>query len=73
MSYTDPCSNCGQSRVDCDCGDWNAYKRIRLEKMLGRKLSYPVETMLYEVYENNPDYDAIKDENGNLKYILKPN
>ncbi len=23
MSWSDPCSNCGQHRADCDCGNWN--------------------------------------------------
>lgn len=28
MSWTDPCSNCGAHRADCDCGNWNNYKNI---------------------------------------------
>lgn len=27
MSWTDPCSNCGEHRADCTCGDWNGYKK----------------------------------------------
>ena len=27
MSWSDPCSNCGQSRADCDCGDWCGYDK----------------------------------------------
>lgn len=27
MSWSDPCSNCGAHRADCDCGDWNGYKQ----------------------------------------------
>lgn len=29
MSWSDPCSNCGQHRADCDCGDWNGYNQMR--------------------------------------------
>lgn len=25
MSWTDPCSNCGEDRADCNCGNWNGY------------------------------------------------
>lgn len=30
MSWTDPCSNCGNHRADCECGDWNGYKRKKI-------------------------------------------
>lgn len=23
MSWSDPCSNCGEHRADCNCGNWN--------------------------------------------------
>lgn len=23
MSWSDPCSDCGRHRADCECGDWN--------------------------------------------------
>jgi len=29
MSWSDRCSNCGEHRADCDCGDWNGYKKNR--------------------------------------------
>lgn len=32
MSWTDPCGNCSQYRADCDCGDWNGYKKNREEE-----------------------------------------
>lgn len=32
MSWTDPCSNCGEHRADCQCGDWNGYKKAEEEK-----------------------------------------
>lgn len=32
MSWSDTCSNCGQHRADCDCGDWNGYKAKRAIK-----------------------------------------
>jgi hypothetical protein len=33
MSWTDPCSECGEHRADCKCGDWNGYERKRREKL----------------------------------------
>lgn len=32
MSWTDPCSNCGEHRADCECGDWNGYEARKKEK-----------------------------------------
>lgn len=32
MSWSDPCSNCGEHRADCQCGDWNGYKKAEEEK-----------------------------------------
>jgi len=32
MSWSDPCGNCGDHRADCSCGDWNGYKRNKMEK-----------------------------------------
>lgn len=30
MSWTDPCSNCGDSRADCNCGDYNGIEKKRI-------------------------------------------
>lgn len=32
MSWSDPCSECGEHRADCNCGDWCGYKRRRKEE-----------------------------------------
>lgn len=29
MSWSDPCSNCGEHRADCNCGDYNGMSRSR--------------------------------------------
>lgn len=41
MSWSDPCSNCGQPRADCDCGDWNGYK-AKEEAARKAKERYPM-------------------------------
>lgn len=32
MSWSDPCRNCGEPRADCDCGDWNGYKKDAIKR-----------------------------------------
>lgn len=34
MSWTDKCSNCGEDRADCNCGDWNGYKKKEESKKI---------------------------------------
>lgn len=40
------------------------------ENILGRKIKYPQETCLVEIFGYNKKYYPIKDENGNLRYEL---
>lgn len=32
MSWLDPCSNCGQHRANCDCGNWGSEKECKICK-----------------------------------------
>lgn len=39
-----------------------------VEKILGRELTN-LETIMFNLYKNNPNYRFVKDEEGNLKAI----
>ena len=50
MSWSDPCSNCGEHRADCECEDYNGMKQSFYKKYVEEW------ERRYVVNNNSPDW-----------------
>jgi hypothetical protein len=71
MSWSDPCSECGKHRADCDCGDWCGYDRKRKEEDMEKKSKFTEEDYVSLKAQKEHNFKKIKDAEEELREIRR--
>lgn len=70
MSWEDTCSNCGEHRADCDCGDWNGYERKRKNRKYYFITYSANSNSIHDNYVADIKWNAVIDESP-MSYIKR--